>query len=376
VTLMIPFDRNPIGLAGDPLLTLTDASGSANTFRLDKVGTVPDRDVQYSLDNGLTWTTYGWTDLVGDSVTVQPYGSVKWRGVNSEWSVDSDDYIHFQSTGIFDASGNPLSLLDGKGETRTIETSMDSLFAGSMIRRASAVLMPTVIEAASYAMHAFFASCASLIAAPELPATTMKPYCYYSMFYNCPSLTEAPALPAMTLASQCYRSMFNTSGLIHPPVLPATKMASYCYYCLFYNCYSLLDAPELPSMTLASHCYDTMFRNCTSLVSAPMVLPATTVPTAAYDAMFSGCESLATAPEIMGTTIAGGSMNNMFRYCASLSSVKVHFTSWTNSASGSSISQLWLSSVKINGVFTCPSELDTTTRGTSTVPESWTVVNE
>ena len=53
-----------------------------------------------------------------------------------------------------------------------------------------------------------FANCSSLTNAPELPATTLAPYCYYSMFDNCKSLTTAPELPATTLADGCYYSMF------------------------------------------------------------------------------------------------------------------------------------------------------------------------
>ena len=54
-----------------------------------------------------------------------------------------------------------------------------------------------------------FMSCTSLVTAPELPATTLKDYCYYAMFHSCTSLVTAPALPATTLASECYSYMFN-----------------------------------------------------------------------------------------------------------------------------------------------------------------------
>ena len=47
-----------------------------------------------------------------------------------------------------------------------------------------------------------FRDCTSLTTAPELPATTLAPYCYANMFDKCTSLTSAQAiLPATTIKS-------------------------------------------------------------------------------------------------------------------------------------------------------------------------------
>ena len=53
-----------------------------------------------------------------------------------------------------------------------------------------------------------FKECTSLATAPELPATTLAPYCYKNMFNLCTSLTKAPELPAQTLESNCYDYIF------------------------------------------------------------------------------------------------------------------------------------------------------------------------
>ena len=54
----------------------------------------------------------------------------------------------------------------------------------------------------------------SLIAAPQLPATTLADNCYFRMFRYCSSLTDAPLLPAPTLANYCYYQIFaNCSSL-------------------------------------------------------------------------------------------------------------------------------------------------------------------
>ena len=49
-----------------------------------------------------------------------------------------------------------------------------------------------------------FYGCKALTTAPELPAKTLKTYCYQRMFYGCTSLTTAPQLPATTVAYGCY----------------------------------------------------------------------------------------------------------------------------------------------------------------------------
>jgi hypothetical protein len=54
-----------------------------------------------------------------------------------------------------------------------------------------------------------FGNCTALTEAPQLPATTLAPYCYVGMFTDCTSLTEAPQLPATTLSEWCYAYMFN-----------------------------------------------------------------------------------------------------------------------------------------------------------------------
>ena len=193
--------------------------------------------------------------------------------------------------------------------------------------------------------------------------------CYANMFNGCTSLTSAPALPATTLADYCYYNMFQgCTSLTSAPELPATTLAVYCYYHMFQGCTSLTSAPELPATTLASNCYNYMFYGCTSLTSAPE-LPATTLASRCYYGMFYDCTSLTSAPELPAITLASSCYTHMFSGCASLSSVDVDFTSWspTNATTN------WLNNVAPSGTFTCPSELDTTTRDASHVPVNWKV---
>ena len=111
-----------------------------------------------------------------------------------------------------------------------------------------------------------FLDCASLIQAPELPATTLMDNCYDSMFYNCTSLVNAPSLPATELSGACYANMFKgCTSLVNAPALPATTLSALCYYNMFGGCTSLIQAPELLASALTNYSYAHMFENCTSL---------------------------------------------------------------------------------------------------------------
>ena len=68
---------------------------------------------------------------------------------------------------------------------------------------------------------------------------SMASMCYGSLFYGCASLIKAPELPATTLADSCYRNMFRGTGLTKAPELPATTLADSCYRCMFQDCANL-----------------------------------------------------------------------------------------------------------------------------------------
>ena len=176
-----------------------------------------------------------------------------------------------------------------------------------------------------------------------------KDYYFYRLFFNCNSLTTAPALPATTLSK-------------------------YCYNYMFYGCTSLTTAPELPAITLSDYCYKDMFRNCTSLTTSPE-LPATTLSGGCYYSIFQGCTSLTTAPYLPATTLQVQCYNFMFYGCSNLNYVKADFTTTPSSGTFGSTGS-WLEGVALIGTFVANPDAtwtDTITRGTSTVPENWTI---
>ncbi len=295
-------------------LTLT-ALTAGSKVTLTKVGSPPDVSLQYS--TGGAWATY----TIDTEITLASAGDyIKFRGDNSKFSTSTSNYYQFVMTGTIEASGNTMSLVDSTCKLLTIP--------------------------GNYCFPRLFYNCASLTAAPELPATTLATWCYNSMFDGCASLTTAPALPATALAERCYNSMFvYCTKLTTAPALPATALEEYCYNAMFRGCTSLTTAPALPATTLEKYCYSSMFRGCTSLTTAP-ALPATTLATQCYYFTFEGCTKL--------------------------SSIEVSFTSWTQAGDQT---VAWVGSVASSGTFTKPTAL-AEEYGYSRIPTGWTVINK
>ena len=254
------------------------------------------KNMQYSIDGGLTWEDYrigvGEENIV--PISLRDGESVMFRGVNDNLAYyleDEQDYIYTKCFigGSVTASGDVTSLLNGiGGNVALTDNCFSSMFYG----------------------------CTGLTQAPTLPATTLVSNCYSSMFYGCTGLTQAPTLPATTMADRCYDSMFyGCTGLTQAPTLPATTLASSCYNSMFYGCTGLTQAPTLPATTLVSNCYSSMFYGCTGLTQAP-TLPATTMADSCYSSMFSGCTGI-TSHDVATLNNSTNTFNNNSS-CASL----------------------------------------------------------
>ena len=362
------------------------------TFSFTKNGTGD--DIQYSKDNGTTWTALA----SGKTVSVVTGDKVLWKSTITPSS--SKGIGTFSSSNNFNVCGNIMSLLYGdnfKGQT-SLEDKQYSFYKlfngnGGLIDTSNLILSATTLADDCY--FCMFLGCTSLIEAPELPATTLADYCYFGMFESCTNLTTAPELPATTLADSCYTTMFvNCTSLTTAPELPATTLADDCYYNMFYGCTSLTTVPELPITTLANACYSGMFAGCTSLTTAPE-LPATTLTVSCYADMFKGCTSLTTAPELPATRMAAGCYYGMFYGCTSLTTApelpattlanecyRYMFNKCTNlnnitmlatDISASKCLDKWVNNVSSTGTFVKHPDMDSLPTGTSGIPNGWTV---
>ncbi len=228
-----------------PLTIEALEDGATVTFKA--LNSAPARDIQYSKDDGATWTD-GNTGGTGVSVVLAKVGDrVMFRGENTNYATSINNaYNHIDCDKNFKVCGNIMSLIQKTGfETLT------TLLATNTFKR-------------------LFLNNVNLIDASDLllPAETLTNFCYNHMFDGCTNLTAAPKeLPATTVAGDCYSYMFASCAALTtvPEELPATVMEEWCYSNMFNGCTSLTTAPKLPATSLADRCYSFMFNGCTSL---------------------------------------------------------------------------------------------------------------
>lgn len=373
---------------------------------MSKTGNAPAVSLETSTD-GKRWTSFdadgGTTPITlaeaGDLVYFRAGGNG-----NNRMASSTSAYRSFTATGYVSASGSIMSLLNATNSAN--------------------VVLPNY----TYSFASLFKANAYLLTPPELPATTIREYCYMDMFKACTALTRAPALPCTSLALGCYNGMFNgctgmttameilpasivvwngyknmftgCSSMTNAPALPATSATGNAahYYEMFKGCSALQHSPDIALQTgIVNDTFYSMFRDCKALRTPPPILYPST---AAYERMFSGCESLTSCPVICATNFLRVGMNGMFYgcksltkgpkllfksliayslssafgNCSSLEEIEVMFTDWGVSTS----TQSWLQNVKAIGTFRCPTALGTNTtieRGINRCPQGWTVVN-
>jgi len=267
--------------------------------------------VYYSLDGGSTWISLAANT---DTPTVLAGDMIMWK---AELTPTQDDGVGtFTGSGEFNAMGNPMSLHYGdnfRNYTSSKTNAYRKLFYNSKIVSAENLKLIDISVGARY-YHSMFYGCSSLIAAPEIPATSCGLDGCNSMFYGCTSLTVAPELHVTTTAR---------------------------YWAMY------------------------MFYGCTNLIQAPSVLPATDIGAGGYYHMFRNCSSLEVAPVIMATSSSG--MSEMFRGCSKLRYIKAMFTETPNADN-------WVNGVASSGVFAKRSDATWENAfGVNAIPTGWTV---
>ena len=176
--------------------------------------------IEYSIDDGSSWTEIGYDSSVKIlSLVVNPGDKVLLKGdcqkYNNTWGSWS------AITAQVEVYGNIMSLVYGDN------------FLGQT----------TLPQDSAGTFNYLFNNCTGLTSAENLilPATTLAYGCYQQMFAYCTNLTKAPS------------------------ILPATTLTPYCYRDMFYNCSGLTTAPELPAPILAQNCYSNMFSGCRNI---------------------------------------------------------------------------------------------------------------
>lgn len=167
-------------------------------------------------------------------------------------------------------------------------------------------------------------------------------------------------------------------------IITATNFGDSSCHSMFLNCTAIGTAPNFTVNTIKTRGCSSMFDGATNLTYVNGIhLNATTLPNGAYKIMFRGTK-IVDAPEIMATSIyavsgdnSNGSLSYMFINCASLNTIKVHFTNW-NSGNGT---YYWTQGCKNTGTFYKPSALPSTKNASGNssnphyIPYNWTVTN-
>lgn len=177
-----------------------------------------------SVDYNLNYN--GWTNTTG-------YNQIT-------FTLDEGDTIQFRN-GVSGVSGDQHNLMIQSSQNARFKVSGDA----SGFRRTLDGNSPYVYnDLPNYHMAWMFKDCYGLTDASELIISRgneiIEDAQCWAMFYGCTNLTAAPELPATRLKPECYRSMFT-------------------------SCTSLDTSPELPAVTLESRCYEGMFYGCSSL---------------------------------------------------------------------------------------------------------------
>lgn len=312
--------------------------------------------VQFSRDNGSSWTTYSESLSMNAGEELCVKGTIAaFDGTNPLFTADKACTIYGNIGSLLDVGASPAYAFTGSTKIN-IETG-----------QAATLLPSTDLSASCY--KEMFKGCTSLTIPPTLPATTLAASCYESMFEGCTKLASLPDsfLPAGgegggSLAASCYKAMFKgCTGLTAFPELPATTLAESCYESMFENCTNnkltaFPDGYVLPAGapgeggepvgSLAVSCYKAMFKGCTKLgpESKPLpsgLLPARILTMSCYDEMFRGCTALKSLPEGFlpaggeeGSSLAVGCYRQMFMGCSSLDSVPSNLLPATTLANG------------------------------------------
>lgn len=293
----------------------------ARIYLADEDGNQPSQDLKvfYSFDN-VTFTKWSFDMLrLNPGERVYMYGDNP-NGFSNVAGANEGTYNFDINGSDVAARGNVMSLigLDMPDEIPN-RACFANLFSGCTIVTAPA-LPATVLKPNCYA--GMFQECYYLKESPYLPARTLPEMCYYEMFYQCTALTSAGDIDANTaLTSSCLEMFYECTSLKIAPRMNVGTLGKSCFKSMFSNCYSLQIAPSLPAYTLAEECYDSMFINCNLLVTGPLI-GASSYGVNSCRKMFYGCESLVSCGHFEEDLyLSSGSCSEMFKGCENLLNV-------------------------------------------------------
>ena len=150
--------------------------------------------VEYSIDNGTSWTktnNQDDTQIIVTTPTILANNKVLWRGLGTILGNNSYTYSNFSSTGRFDVSGHIQSLYhlnDIENSTVTSYKYARLFYGCTKLVSAKNLILPAATEASSHLQ--MFQGCSNLLYSPVLPALRTNINSYRELYYSCGSLTR------------------------------------------------------------------------------------------------------------------------------------------------------------------------------------------
>lgn len=176
-----------------------------NEIKMQRNKTPNNPVLEYSLDNGQTWTSIT-INGAKTFATINAGDTILFKGNNAKLATAWDTYNKFNTTKQFKVYGNAMSLLNGNN-----------------------FVSNSTFDSGGYNLCGLFYGVTTLVDASNLilPATTLYTSCYNGMFRGCTNLEYGPKLlPSLDVPADGYSSMFEGCvKLIEAPEILATSVS-------------------------------------------------------------------------------------------------------------------------------------------------------
>lgn len=203
------------------------------TVTLTKNGTPTAVTLEYSLDNGSTWTE--WTESGNVRTKTLTAGQVvhirNTSPTSTSFSSGSSSFYQFSFDADTHAGGNIMSLLCSDPSLATMTSyCFRSLFNGSI--KLQTVDMSGVTSISNYGCDAMFSGCKSLTTVEMRNVTSIDSYGCNSMFFNCTSLTTVDIRNVTSIgnggcSNMCYGCTHLSTVIIDNPTMSSSSLSGW-----------------------------------------------------------------------------------------------------------------------------------------------------
>lgn len=198
----------------------------ANTITLTKTGSPTDISLDYSTDNGETWTT--WSSANGNlSVGLAQGEKVLLKGTNDKISTSSSAYFSFSGTQNHSIGGNMVALYDSTCLSDTVPTHcFNRLFLNDTTLISASNAKITATNFNHLACSNTFKGCTALVSSLEFTANSVGENSFDSMFDGATSLNNVSNihLDSTSLTVGTCKVMFRGTAITTAPEIKATTI--------------------------------------------------------------------------------------------------------------------------------------------------------